>query len=337
MSDPPAPPTQSVPPPPVQRIDWLALAPWLILLRVPGVTLGWPLVFGALASSCLDRPSGKPAAEIGDLSGHVASALEAFARLPGSLVSGEAVELGGSSGWPGLFGAVGGWLAWSFVGLVITNASVGSLTNTEGAAGGPRRVVFSRRWPLSLLGAACLIGSAVGLLAALLWLVGRIASLDGSGMLASLLVPLGALLLGLPLAICLIGAVLGFPLLIASVVVDDADAFDGCSRVYGYIFQRLGRFVFYLSVAALMGVFAGVFLEVLIATVVACTAFCVGTPDNGWPLIGAAGVCLQAARGFYPAYFFTASTAIYLLLRRDVDGQPINEMAVPTDQTSADA
>lgn len=127
--------------------------------------------------------------------------------------------------------------------------------------------------------------------------------------------------------------VIGTPLVLAAIAVDDADIFDAVSRAYAYAIQRPARLAAYLLIAALVGAFSGLLLETALLTIWSVlNVLYFRLAESGksaaqwWE-----HTALVATRGFYIAYFFTAMTAIYLLLRRDIDGQPLDEIAHADD------
>ena len=61
------------------------------------------------------------------------------------------------------------------------------------------------------------------------------------------------LLLGLLMAILLLGALVGWPLMWATVSVEGTDAFDALSRSYAYTYHRPLRLLWYVLFAALLG------------------------------------------------------------------------------------
>ena len=46
------------------------------------------------------------------------------------------------------------------------------------------------------------------------------------------------MLAGLAMSLILLGLAVGWPLMLASIAIEDADAFDAFSRVYNYLFAR---------------------------------------------------------------------------------------------------
>jgi hypothetical protein len=140
-------------------------------------------------------------------------------------------------------------------------------------------------------------------------------------------------------------------LLWPAISVERGDAFDAVSNCYAYVYQRPLHYIFYLFVASLVGIvgalgvniFAGWLLDLSIWSVsLGCGterlqsmlgAELGGQP--GWMLTSGAtllqfwaGCVFTAQLGFYYGFFWTAATAIYLLLRRAVDAKEMDEIAL---------
>jgi len=151
------------------------------------------------------------------------------------------------------------------------------------------------------------------------------------------------LLLGLVMALLLFGLAAGWPLLHASVAAEAEDLLDALSRSFSYLNQRLGKFVLCVVLAWLIGI-PGLLAVDLLATAVthlaawgvglsASASSLAGLTDTGageralaqtvtaWPAFWR-GVIGLLVRGWIYAYFWTAASFIYLLLRHDVDGTP---------------
>ena len=75
--------------------------------------------------------------------------------------------------------------------------------------------------------------------------LGLLMRLDVFAFLAGLAWPF-VLLLGLLMAILLLGALVGWPLMWATVSVEGTDAFDALSRSYAYTYQRPWRLLWYV-------------------------------------------------------------------------------------------
>ena len=193
-------------------------------------------------------------------------------------------------------------------------------------------------FPLLAVGVCGLLCGGIGLL---FWLPAGIGSFVG-GML--LFIPL---MLGFVMALLLFGLTVGWPLLHASVAAEAEDLLDALSRSFSYVNQRLGKFVSCLTLAWLIGI-PGLVAVDLLATLVthlaawgvglsAPTSSIAGLANSGagestvaqtltaWPAFWRGLISLMV-RGWIYAYFWTAASFIYLLLRHDVDGTPWSDV-----------
>lgn len=198
------------------------------------------------------------------------------------------------------------------------------------------------------------------LIAAVLWIVlavgGKLLMLPWVDILGGLLYGLG-LLVGFGLALLLVGYAAGFSLLVPAVATENCDPADAQQRAYAYVLSRPLHLIGYLAVGLIgmalgyvvVGLFGSLLLNVTggvarvwtdnsaLTTTGGATLFDL-SPDGqalhanghsavaGW-FIGlwtTVVVCLAA--GYIFSYFFSASTVIYLLLRRAADGQEVTEI-----------
>jgi hypothetical protein len=111
--------------------------------------------------------------------------------------------------------------------------------------------------PLLALAGAAVFGVQLALL-------GWVMQLDFLAMVAGFAWPF-TLLLGLLMAILLIGALVGWPLMWATVGVEGTDAFDALSRSYAYVYQRPLRLLWYVLFAAVLAA-VSMFIVKLFAT-----------------------------------------------------------------------
>jgi hypothetical protein len=111
--------------------------------------------------------------------------------------------------------------------------------------------------PLLALGGAAVFGVQLAIL-------GWVMQLDFLAMVAGFAWPF-VLLLGLLMAILLIGALAGWPLMWATVGVEGTDAFDALSRSYAYVYQRPLRLLWYALFAAVLAA-VSMFIVKLFAT-----------------------------------------------------------------------
>jgi hypothetical protein len=176
------------------------------------------------------------------------------------------------------------------------------------------------------------------------------------------------LVFGFVMAMILIGAAAGWPLMYATISTEASDGFDGFSRAYSYVFSRPWHYAWFAIVALAYGAVVITFVY-FVATLVAylsaagvssslgttgTNGLLLGAPDsvggpgllNGSPSgtlnVGTffAGMWLQAmgllVSGFVASYFWTAVTVIYLLLRQVDDATDFHEVAVPEEKETDD-
>lgn len=129
--------------------------------------------------------------------------------------------------------------------------------------------------PLLALAGAAVFGVQLAIL-------GWVMQLDFLAMVAGFAWPF-VLMLGLLMAILLIGALAGWPLMWATVGVEGTDAFDALSRSYAYVYQRPLRLLWYVLFAAVLAA-VSMFIVKLFAT----SAISLGNWAVSWGLDDAA-------------------------------------------------
>lgn len=169
-----------------------------------------------------------------------------------------------------------------------------------------------------------------------------------------------ALVLGLMMAIVLIGVAAGWPLMFATVSVEASDGFDGLSRAYNYVFERPLHYLWYVLVMMFFGSLVTFFVWLVGQTVfylAAASATWGFGPANAAGLFAGAprlivpaslfggempppanvqwgalfvGIWLRGLAtlviGFVYSYFWTSTTIMYFLLRRQVDANDLDEV-----------
>jgi hypothetical protein len=143
-----------------------------------------------------------------------------------------------------------------------------------------------------------------------------------------------ALVLMLPVALMALGvgwvagiALFGFSLATVSIVTEkQADAFDGMSRASAYVFQRPATLFLAVLLAEWIGHFGGSVVSIVLNTGynLIAQAFAMGSfgrlgAMNSWLDGCFLGIVPLLTTAFGFSFFWTASTAIYLVLRKDVD------------------
>lgn len=315
----------------LRRIDWLAVAPWLLVLRAVGATIGWPMVVGAVGMIALewgspDLPDARfrpwQTAQL-----WVAQWPLSFQWWSRNVFSTSAVYL---LVWP-----IVRYLGWLFLGMVIAECAVRRLVDSDpvGLRQALRRSL--RRSP-RLLGAVGLLAAPALMFALALGLTGWLAKSDSLDLAAAVGFGGAAACFGLPLAILFAVGVLASPLLVASVVIDDSDPFNALSRAFAYTLQKPGSLAACVAIGWLGAIVGGAVVEWLTRTALELTGSLGGFPRPQFEhsiAEASAATFARAARGFYPAYFFAAGVATYLVMRHQVDGQPLDEITQPTDES----
>jgi len=241
---------------------------------------------------------------------------------------------------------------WAVFGGAISR--IAAMYFTRGELLGPVKAIQSAISKAPTIAGAPLITMATVVALALpLALVGLLIRLDFLAFLVGLLW-IGLLTGGLVLAIVLLGLLLGWPLMWATVAVEQTDAFDGVSRCYAYVYQRPLSLVFYLVVATGLGLLGEAVVTYFVAAGTTLTEWAVSwgagnariaeligpaggvasTSLGGLAATGASGIAfwktaLQTLADSFPmAYLWPAAVGIYLLLRQQVDSTEMDEIAL---------
>lgn len=174
------------------------------------------------------------------------------------------------------------------------------------------------------------------------------------------------LVLGLLMAVVLIGLAVGWPLIFATIAVEGTDGFDGLSRMYNYVFERPLYYLWQVVLAVVYGSVVIFFVWMMAVWMVHLSVWGVswgkGYESTLSLMAGApelvAGQSLAArnppetlgadlARGwmcglatlvvaFVYSYFWTITTIIYFVLRRSVDANDFDEVYVHEDDEADD-
>lgn len=147
-----------------------------------------------------------------------------------------------------------------------------------------------------------------------------------------------ALVAGFVITILLLGLIFGWPLMLSAIAVEGSDCFDSLSRTYAYIYQRPLHYLFYVVIAFLFGVLCWYFVLFFANLMIETTRWIanwimvwISVDDSS--IRGPLGVIRVwemmfklLVMGFSATYFWSAATAIYLLLRRDTDAVELDEI-----------
>ncbi len=249
-----------------------------------------------------------------------------------------------------VLGLSGLWalVVWGLVGGAITR--IAAMYLTRGETLGPLKAVQVAlpKWATQTIAPLIPLAFAL-LLSAPMFAAGLLMRFD----LFALLIGLGwgiALISGAVLAFVLVGLMVGWPLLWATIGVERTDALDGASRCYSYVYQRPLQLVFYVLVATLLGWLGQTFVQVLAEVTMQTTQWAAncgaGSERMGQLLttssaestamvawaggaIGFWNTSLASLVASYPmALLWSMSVGIYLLMRRHIDATEMEEVAL---------
>ena len=169
--------------------------------------------------------------------------------------------------------------------------------------------------------------------------------------LVAILFPI-VLFLGFCFAVIGIGLLFGWPLAFAAVSVDGSDGFDAVSRAYSYVYQRPLQYIVYAAIGIVIGLIGYFFIAWFVDLTLMLIAswgrvpfvdFAALSQQTGAETLKQSPFvhrilffwcwCFQMVKiGFLFGYFWVCTTVIYVILRRSVDGTPIDEIHFPKDQ-----
>jgi hypothetical protein len=269
-----------------------------------------------------------------------------------------------------LFGLLWSLAVWALAGGIITRHAVLELA-TEGSPDIPSTVRFAARrypWycltplypvlgivliaiPIVLLGLPIRLAEGLGaILAALLWIFVVLASLAAVWLMG--------------------GLIFGWPLMWPAVSAErDGEPFEAFSRSFSYVYGRPLHYLYYVIVAALFGALC---LAVVAGAAALVTEFgfwalawgggekvirirelvdfhlagnepLLAAEENralvfgAWILSLFVGLIGTVVTGYTFSYFWTVASAIYLLLRHDVDEKEMDEVFLDEPKPAAPA
>lgn len=243
-------------------------------------------------------------------------------------------------------GAQGVWAlaVWALFGGLITRFAAVRLAADENLGWGTAFRFVKTRWTsyfmaplLPMLGVAAIVLPIA--------IVSHIARFGLGLFVLSIGWPL-LLMAGLLMAMLLLGLLFGWPLMWATVSTEGTDGFDAISRAYAYVFQRPIHLFCYVLIATLFGMLGWLLVSEFTAGLIYLAYWAAewggghniglvaqgGGELSGFGYAGAKMIhfwCLCAkwiAVGFLFSYFWNASSAIYFLLRRQVDATETDEV-----------
>ncbi len=248
-----------------------------------------------------------------------------------------------------LLSAVWSLAVWAYFGAAISRVAAVQLASGEQVGWGAALRWARAKW-LAYFSAPLLPMLGVALIVLPILVLGLLMKYDFLAAVAALIWPL-VLAGGAVMTILLAGVLLGWPLMWATISVEGTDSFDALNRTYSYVFQRPLRYLFYVIVASLIGWLGWIVVETFAASVIALASWAASwgagsariqelTVGSGDPSLAHAaraiivfwsGWVKLLAIGYSFSYFGVASTAIYYLLRRDVDARETDEVFLDAD------
>jgi hypothetical protein len=232
---------------------------------------------------------------------------------------------------------------WAVIVWGIAGGAIARIAVVQAADG--RRVGLGSALRFAFGKAASLIGApltpmlGVAIFAAACALIGLLNRVPwGIGAIVAALLGFVPLLLGLAMALILVGLAIGWPLMHATVAAEGEDAPDALSRSYSYVNQRLARYAAHTLASWAIGT-VGLVVAIGFAWVVVSLAdwgTALGAPEplpsndladtvrSSWPRL--VGLVVHA---WIYSYFWSAASLIYLILRRDVDGTSWHDVSLP--------
>lgn len=359
MSDRPEPPVV-----PVVKVDWYrSLTGWYPLAR--SLPLAWrstwliPALIGVLLTNQAWELGGQLFSEpvaywgsVGPQDFDVRNSLNTGYLgvwrqwlTPFSNVMGTGAYNGGTWSWTKAatisFGSICSLLIWSAIGGWIARRSVVELGTRSTEEWGATWKVVRSRWisfTLALLSPLFII---LTLLSGV-WVIGAIAKLGTIGAMISAILMIPALLLLFPITRVAMNWALGLPLLFSAVATEKkADGFEGFSRGFAYISQAPVPMLLAVAIAHIISLVGETALYYGIATtwsfIAGTYVWGAGTANTEslglltsekmpiWMIAGN-NAAFYLSRAFCFSFFFTASTAIYLIMRNTVDQTDIDEV-----------
>lgn len=245
---------------------------------------------------------------------------------------------------------VAGVAIWAFFGAAICRIAAVQLAAEERVGLGAALRFAVQKWPAYFAAPLFPIGGVL-IVAIPVFVLGWIMKLSFGLFLGGLLWPL-ALAAGLLMTLLLIGVLFGWPLMWATISVEGTDSFDALSRSYAYLFQRPLHYLFYAFIAGFIGWLGWLLVENFAAGVIWTSLWAAGWGTGaeriaaitggsseldalsygGATLVRFWASCVKlVAIGYLFSYFWVASTAIYFLLRRDVDATETDEVYLDAD------
>lgn len=226
---------------------------------------------------------------------------------------------------------------WAFFGAAIVRMAAVQLAAGERLPFTSAMKHACRKWP-SYVGAPLFPLGGIFLATFFVAVLGLLMRVDAGAVVVAVVWPL-AILCGLIITLLLLGLGFGWPLMWPAIGVEAGDSYAAISRSYSYVFQRPLHYLFYALVAAVLGALGWLLVSNFARWVIEMTYWAAAW-GAGWDrlqtiVLGGPGssmlgfwtnLVLAVARAFLFSYLWVAATGIYLLLRRDVDGNELDDV-----------
>jgi hypothetical protein len=225
-----------------------------------------------------------------------------------------------------------GVIFWSLIGTILCRRSATLFAGNDESSM-QRAIAYSvRRWKSAVIAPAIPLFSAVllGVIAAVVGLLGCLPFLGHVWLVMTS--PL-TLILAFAMAFLLLATAFGWPLMLASIAVDDCDGFGALSRAFSSLSGRPWHAFGFAAISLLTGAIAVRLVNLLGTTTYACavSSVAVGSGLERFQqslLIPLTSAVSTVIAGFGISYFWSAVTVIALLLRQEIDGVPLDRLSL---------
>lgn len=238
-------------------------------------------------------------------------------------------------------------LVWSLFGGAITRSAAVQFARDQ-TVGLIPALKFSGARYLSFLSAPFIAVGFLGVLWSVLAVGGWIGRIPGIGDGLVALFWIIPLLIGLVMALVLIGGLPGWPLMYATISTEDSDAFDGFSRSYSYVYSRPWHYLWYAVVSMVYGSVVIIFFTTAASLVAYLASWGVSSGRGVEGILQASssetfpgitkGLWMQfwaiLVLGFVYSYFWTSVTIMYFLLRQSEDAVELDVVCILEPQAS---
>lgn len=224
---------------------------------------------------------------------------------------------------------------WSLVGVILCRRAAFNFVGDDEYTVRQSIQFGTRTWLTALLTPAIpIVASAIlGFIIVIIGLLGRLPLLGPTWLVVSS--PLTTLL-GLAVATLAILTAVAWPLMVAAVATDDCDNFGALSRAISGLTSKPWQLVIYATVCTVVAFVLMVAVTLFADTTVWCarTFATLGSGEElaRQSLLGPVNrIVYDVTAGIAISYFWAAATLVYLFLRRDVDGIPLESLVREND------